>query len=111
MYITEIFIPILKQDPQTKTAFLSTALPILTGLLKAAPGRITNFHGFIIEENDAIVEEQLKPFIGIGMWLLSRHAKAVRNAHIGLQNGIKNNPSTISPPAKHINLAQLSALS
>jgi hypothetical protein len=67
MYITELFIPILKQDLQAKTAFLSSALPILTGLLEAAPGRIINFHGFIIEENDVNVEEQLKPFIGIGM--------------------------------------------
>jgi hypothetical protein len=67
MYITELLIPILKQDPHTKTAFLSTALPILTGLLKAATGRIIGFHGFIIEENDVKVGEQLKPFIGIGM--------------------------------------------
>ena len=67
MYITELLIPILKQDPQTKAAFLSTALPILTGLLKAASGRIINLQGFIIEENDVNVEEQLKPFIGIGM--------------------------------------------
>jgi hypothetical protein len=81
MYITELLIPILKQDPQTKTAFLSTALPILTGLLKAAPGRIVNFHGFIIEENEVNVEGTLKPVIGIGTWLFSRHAKVRRNAN------------------------------
>jgi hypothetical protein len=67
MAITEIIIPLLKQDAASKSAFNSTVKPLLSSIVKVAPGaKLQAMDGRTISENNNNVEEDFRPIMGIG---------------------------------------------
>lgn len=66
MAITEIITPFLKQDAATKTAFNSIIKPLLSSIVKVAPGAKMQVVGRMISENNINVEEDFRPMMGIG---------------------------------------------
>jgi len=57
MAITEIITPFLKQDAVTKTAFNSIIKPLLSSIVKVAPGAKMQVVGRMISKNNINVEE------------------------------------------------------
>jgi hypothetical protein len=67
MAITEIIIPLLKQDAASKSAFNSIVKPLLSSIVKVAPGaKLQAMDGRTISENNNNVEEAFRPIMGIG---------------------------------------------
>jgi len=72
MAITELVLPSLKQDDNTKTHFEAAVRPVLASVIGAAPGVKEQFFGKTLTENGANVDSDVKYALGIE-WEEERH--------------------------------------
>lgn len=67
MPITELIIPSLKQDEDTRARFEPEARPLLAAMTAHAPGYKSQFFGRMIAEDDVIIEgAAVKYALGVG---------------------------------------------
>ncbi len=65
MPITELVIPSLKQDDETREGYTSVIRPGLSSILKSAPGFKQHEFGKIIIDNGLDVSSDFRPVVGI----------------------------------------------
>lgn len=65
MPITELVLPSLKQDEETRNKFVSDVRPVLAATIRSAPGLKSQFFGRVLLENDVNVEGAGKYALGI----------------------------------------------
>lgn len=66
MPFTELALPALKQDEETRIRFASTVRPLLATTINSAPGLKGQYLGKVILENDVNVEAVVKYALGLG---------------------------------------------